>query len=65
MATIAGTSDRALIAAVDIILTAKRDNLRQFQIFGEYRSYRVHVGNNMLAGQRYKGDAFNTFIKHR
>jgi hypothetical protein len=61
LATIAGSSDKALVEAVESTLAAKGDTWKNFEVSGEDALFRAHIGNNIMAGQKHHGGVFGTF----
>jgi hypothetical protein len=61
LASIAGTSDKVLVEAVESTLAAMGDTWKSFDISGEDASFRVHIGNNIKAGEKHGRSVFETF----
>lgn len=61
LASIAGTSDKVLVEAVESTLAVMGDTWRNFDISGEDASFRVHIGSNIRAGEKHGGSVFETF----
>jgi hypothetical protein len=61
LASIAGTSDKVLVEAVESTLAAMGDTWRSFEVSGEDASFSAHIGNNIRAGEKRGSSVFETF----